>query len=118
MSLDEMRKIESKHVPFGFLPTFTIEARKVDIKDGDILLMLSDGVFSSNTSIDKQELYYQKILQDPTMNAERFVKKLEETYSLPGDDRTVIFMQVKHVVPEWSIFSPREAAKFQEKMVH
>lgn len=115
---NEMRKIESKHVPFGFLPTFTIEARKVDIKDGDILLMLSDGVFSSNTTIDKQELYYQKILQDPTMNAERFVKKLEETYSLPGDDRTVIFMQVKHVVPEWSIFSPREAAKFQEKMVH
>ena len=52
-----MRKIESKHVPFGFLPTFTIEARKVDIKDGDILLMLSDGVFSSNTSIDKQELF-------------------------------------------------------------
>ncbi|MEI4771501.1 SpoIIE family protein phosphatase [Psychrobacillus sp. FJAT-51614] len=115
---NEMRKIESKHVPFGFLPTFTIEARKVEIKDGDILLMLSDGVFSSNTSIEKQELYYQKILRDPTMNAERFVKKLEETYSLPGDDRTVIFMQVKHEVPEWSIFSPREAAKFQEKMVH
>ena len=115
---NEMRKIESKHVPFGFLPTFTIEARKVDIKDGDILLMLSDGVFSSNTSIEKQELYYQKILQDPTMNAERFVKKLEETYSLPGDDRTVIFMQVRHVVPEWSIFSPRETTKFQEKMIH
>lgn len=114
----EMRKIESKHVPFGFLPTFTIEARKVDIKDGDILLMLSDGVFSSNTTIEKQELYYKKILQDPSIDAEQFVKKLEETYSLPGDDRTVIFMHVKHVVPEWSIFSPREAAKFQEKMVH
>ncbi|WP_240793459.1 SpoIIE family protein phosphatase [Psychrobacillus vulpis] len=115
---NDMRKIESKHVPFGFLPTFTIEARKVDIKDGDVLLMLSDGVFSSKTSIEKQEMYYKKILQDPTMNAERFVKMLEETYSLPGDDRTVIFMQVKHIVPEWSIFSPREAAKFQEKMVH
>ena len=115
---NEMRKIESKHVPFGFLPTLSIEARKVDIKDGDILLMLSDGVFSSNTTIEKQESYYQKVLQEPGMDAERFVKKLEETYSLPGDDRTVIFMQVKHVVPEWSIFSPRETAKFQEKMVH
>ncbi len=115
---NDMRKIESKHVPFGFLPTFSIEARKIDIKDGDILVMLSDGVFSSNTTIEKQEQYYRKILQDPTINAEQFVKILEETYSLPGDDRTVIFMQVKHVVPEWSIFSPREAAKYQEKMVH
>ena len=115
---NEMRKIESKHVPFGFLPTVSIEARKVDIKDGDILVMLSDGVFSSNTPIEKQEMYYKKILQDPSMNAERFVRMLEETYSLPGDDRTVIFMQVKHEVPEWSIFSPRQAAKFQEKMIH
>lgn len=115
---NEMRKIESKHVPFGFLPTFSIEARKVDIKDGDVLLMLSDGVFSANTTIEKQEAYYKKVLQDPTMSAEKFVKILEETYSLPGDDRTVIFMQVKHAVPEWSIFSPRQAAKFQEKMVH
>mgnify|MGYP003557461538 FL=1 len=115
---NEMRKIESKHVPFGFLPTFSIEAKKVDIKDGDILLMLSDGVFSANTTIEKQEAYYKKVLQDPTMSAEKFVKILEETYSLPGDDRTVIFMQVKHAVPEWSIFSPRQAAKFQEKMVH
>jgi len=115
---NNMRKIESKHVPFGFLPTFSIEARKVDIKDGDVLLMLSDGVFSANTTIEKQELYYKKILQDPSMNAERFVKMLEETYSLPGDDRTVIFMQVKHVVPEWSIFSPRQTANFQEKMIH
>lgn len=115
---NDMRKIESKHVPFGFLPTFTIEARKVDIKDGDILLMLSDGAFSNNTSIEKQEMYYKKILQDPLMDAEQFVKKLEETYSLPGDDRTVIFMKVNHVVPEWSIFSPRETAKFQEKMLH
>lgn len=115
---NEMRKIESQHVPFGFLPTFSIEARKVDVKDGDVLVMLSDGVFSANTSIEKQEMYYKKILQDPTMSAERFVKKLEETYSLPGDDRTVIFMQVKHAVPEWSIFSPRQAAKYQENMVH
>ncbi|WP_342601269.1 SpoIIE family protein phosphatase [Psychrobacillus sp. FSL H8-0483] len=115
---NNMRKIESKHVPFGFLPTFSIEARKVDIKDGDVLLMLSDGVFSANTTIEKQELYYKKILQDPSMNAERFVKMLEETYSLPGDDRTVIFMQVKHVVPEWSIFSPRQTSNFQEKMIH
>lgn len=115
---NNMRKIESKHVPFGFLPTFSIEARKIDIKDGDVLVMLSDGVFSANTSIEKQEMYYKKILQDPTMDAERFVKKLEETYSLPGDDRTVIFMQVRHAVPEWSIFSPRQAAKYQENMVH
>ncbi|WP_277586862.1 SpoIIE family protein phosphatase [Psychrobacillus antarcticus] len=115
---NEMRKIESKHVPFGFLPTFSIEARKMDLKDGDVLVMLSDGVFSSNTTVEKQEQYYQKILQDPTMNAERFVKKLEETYSLPGDDRTVIFMQIEHVVPEWSLFTPRQTAKHQEKMVH
>lgn len=114
----EMRKIESKHVPFGFLPTFSIEARKMDLKDGDVLVMLSDGVFSGNTTVEKQEQYYQKILQDPTMNAERFVKMLEETYSLPGDDRTVIFMQVEHVVPEWSLFTPRQTAKYQEKMVH
>ena len=115
---NEMRKIESKHVPFGFLPTFSIEARKMDIKDGDVLVMLSDGVFSGNTTVEKQEQYYQKILQDPTMNAERFVKMLEQTYSLPGDDRTVIFMHVEHVVPEWSLFTPRQAAKYQEKMVH
>lgn len=115
---NEMRKIESKHVPFGFLPTFSIEARKMDLKDGDVLVMLSDGVFSGNTTVEKQEQYYQKILQDPSMNAERFVKMLEETYSLPGDDRTVIFMQVEHVVPEWSLFTPRQTAKYQEKMVH
>ena len=80
--------------------------------------MLSDGVFSGNTTVEKQEQYYQKILQDPNMNAERFVKMLEQTYSLPGDDRTVIFMQVEHVVPEWSLFTPRQTSKYQEKMVH
>ena len=114
---NDMRKIESQHVPFGFLPTFSIEARKIDIKDGDSILMLSDGVFSSDVSIEKQELYYREILQNPSMNAERFVKLLEEKYSLPGDDRTVIFMKVSHIIPNWSIFSPRQTAKNEEKMV-
>lgn len=114
---NDMRKIESQHVPFGFLPTFSIEARKIDIKDGDSILMLSDGVFSSDVSIEKQELYYREILQNPSMNAERFVKLLEEKYALPGDDRTVIFMKVSHIIPNWSIFSPRQTAKNEEKMV-
>ena len=73
---NEMRKIESKHVPFGFLPTFSIEARKMDIKDGDVLVMLSDGVFSGNTTVEKQEQYYQKILQDPNNECRALCEKV------------------------------------------
>ena len=52
---DDFLRLDSKSVPVGFLPSFSVEAKNEELKSGDIILMLTDGMFNGDISLEKQE---------------------------------------------------------------
>ncbi|MFJ7936821.1 SpoIIE family protein phosphatase [Sporosarcina sp. NPDC096371] len=104
-------RLDSESVPVGFLPSFSVEAKKEDLKAGDIIIMMTDGMFNGDISLEKQEstLYgtlekYGDFKCDKI--ADRIVSEMERKYGVVADDRTVLVMKVDHVLPEWSSFTP------------
>ena len=108
---DEFLTLESRSVPVGFLPSPSIEAKNEQLKAGDIVIMLTDGVFNGDISLQLQEDALYGILEKYLQNsceeiAEQVFNELERVFKSNEDDRTVLVLKVDHVLPEWSSFTP------------
>ena len=115
-------KIDSQSVPIGFLPTMSVDAEERIVKDGDILVMLSDGMFSPDYSLEEQENELIRLMRKyestPTGSlADLLAAEFSRKYPAAEDDRTLIVVKVKHAVPEWSLFSPSYRNISRERMI-
>lgn len=103
--------LESQSVPVGFLPSPSIEAKHEQLKSGDLIIMLTDGVFNGDVSLRLQEEALYGILEEYKQSsceeiAARIFSELERGFESNEDDRTVLVLKVDHVLPEWSSFTP------------
>jgi stage II sporulation protein E len=108
---NEYFRIDSMSVPVGFLPSFSVKAKQVKLKAGDMLVMMTDGMFQGDVSLELQEKALYGILgKYGHMHCEdvanRVVNELERRFRAVEDDRTVLVMKIDHVLPEWSSFTP------------
>lgn len=108
---ERLIRIDGKSAPVGFMPNFTIETERVNLLANDYVVMISDGLFSSQIDWEEQEQYFISILKDkitdgvPTsailLDA---MDQFKFRYDI-DDDCTVIIFRVDHVAPKWSVFS-------------
>ena len=102
--------LDSKSVPVGFLPSFSVEAKNEELKSGDIIVMMTDGMFNGDISLEQQEKSLYSTLErykgaDCDKIAERIMNEMERKFRATADDRTVLVMKVEHVLPNWSSFT-------------
>ena len=119
---EDFLRLESKSVPVGFLPSFSVEARNEELKSGDIVVMLTDGIFSGKYTIEKQEdaLYgilekYQHLGCEAL--ADRIIAEMERRFGVVADDRTVLIMKLEHVLPKWMTIKPANRIISREKVM-
>jgi stage II sporulation protein E len=115
-------KIDSQSVPIGFLPTMSVDAEERIVKAGDILVMLSDGMFSPDYSLEEQENELIRLMRKyestPTGSlADLLAAEFNNKYPAAEDDRTLIVVKLRHAVPEWSLFSPSYRNISRERMI-
>lgn len=108
---EDFLRLDSQSVPVGFLPSPSIEAKSEQLKSGDILVMMTDGIFNGEVSLQLQEKALYGILEKYGSEnceeiAERIVNELERRFQSVEDDRTVLVLKIDHVLPEWSSFTP------------
>lgn len=108
---DTLLKIDGKSAPVGFMPVFSIETEKVNLFANDYVVMISDGLFSSNTDWDEQEQYFIELLKEKIASnipTEAIIYDVMDSFQLHyevEDDCTVILFHVNHIAPKWSVFS-------------
>ncbi|MFD1926699.1 SpoIIE family protein phosphatase [Sporosarcina siberiensis] len=118
---NDFLRLDSQSVPVGFLPSFSVEAKNEDLKSGDILVMMTDGMFQGDVSLEEQEKTLYGTLAkyghlDCEKIADRIMSEMERRYLAVDDDRTVLVMKINHVLPEWSSISPYAQLNKKEKM--
>lgn len=115
-------RIDSQSLPIGFLPALSLDAEERIVKDGDLLVLLSDGMFSPDYSLEEQEAELIRLMRKYEGNpcstlADILAAEFGRKYPAAEDDRTLLVVRVKHALPEWSLFSPSFRNKSQEKMI-
>lgn len=113
---EQLLEVESNAAPVGFLPVFSVETVRLSIKAGDIVVMYSDGLFSSVHEWETQERYFLEqlrisILEQPILERalDRAMARYQTIYAVE-DDCTVIVLKVGHVTPQWSVYAPSKLA--------
>lgn len=119
---EECLRIDSQSVPIGFLPTLSIDAEERVVKDGDLLVLLSDGMFSPDYSLEEQEAELIRLMRkhenSPSSTlADILAAEFSRKYPAAEDDRTLLVIRLKHALPEWALFSPSYRSGSRERMI-
>lgn len=95
--------LRSHSLPVGILEDLQLEPLREELQDGDLLVMVSDGILEAHRDINEKEKWLAKALQRvgearPQEIADRLLKQASALVSgKPLDDMTVVVARVEKV---------------------
>lgn len=92
-----IKKIKSNNLPIGIVDKIELQAETVDISDGDIIVMCTDGVLDSQE--DNEEWIEEFLKNISTNNVQKIADLLlaeavDNTYGVVRDDMSVIVSKI------------------------
>lgn len=103
--------LDSGNLPIGMIEDFDVEVKTEQLKSGDLLIMMSDGIFDAPKHIENKEVWIKRKIKELKTDHPQEVADLllEEVIRMAGgqinDDMTIIAAKIKHHLPEWSSIS-------------
>ncbi|MCH6267864.1 SpoIIE family protein phosphatase, partial [Neobacillus citreus] len=101
-------KIQASNLPMGILQDFEVDVVDEQLKAGDLLIMMSDGVFEGPKHVENYDLWMKrKILEletdDPQEVADLILEDVIRSKSeIIDDDMTVMVAKIRHNTPKWA----------------
>lgn len=109
---NDLFKIESTSAPIGFLPNFAIDTEMTQLLSEDVILMISDGLFSPSAQWDAQEQLFIRLIRQGLENGASIqvvlfdvMTQFKQKYPI-ADDCTVMLFRLQHVIKPWQVFRP------------
>ncbi len=105
---DQVLKIESSNLPMGILQEFDVDVVSTQLKAGDLLIMMSDGIFEGPKHVENYDLWMKRKIkeletEDPQQIADLIMEEVIRTRSGSiEDDMTIVVANIKHNTPKWS----------------
>ncbi|WP_339060684.1 stage II sporulation protein E [Tepidibacillus marianensis] len=105
---DEVMMISANNLPVGILQEIDIDSVDQDLQPGDLLIMMTDGIYDSATQAVNKEIWMKRMIQEIETNIpQEFADLLLEKVirSLQGDiddDMTVVVAKIDPYKPEWA----------------
>lgn len=95
-----VKEINANSLPAGILNNAKVDCFDVDLQDGDIVVICSDGIIESNVEYDNKELWVKNLLEEiqtdiPERIANIILKEsVDNCVGKPRDDMSVIVAKI------------------------
>ncbi|WP_425571913.1 stage II sporulation protein E [Pontibacillus salipaludis] len=105
---DQLSKIEASNLPMGIIQEFDVEVVSDQLKPGDLLIMMSDGIFEGPKHVENIDMWLKRKIrdmetEDPQDVADLLLEEVVRTRSgAIEDDMTVVVAKINHNVPQWA----------------
>lgn len=105
---EEMLNVEASNLPMGMIQEFDVDIVKEQLKAGDYICMMSDGIFDGPLHVNDPDHWVKEKIQsieseDPQAIADVLLEEVIRTRSGDiNDDMTVIVAHIKKNTPVWS----------------
>lgn len=103
-----VKKIQASNLPIGILQDFEVDVVTEQLKAGDLLIMMSDGVFEGPKHVENYDLWMKRKIhelatEDPQEVADLIMEEVIRSRSNAiEDDMTVVVSKIKHNTPKWA----------------
>lgn len=115
---ENVKKIEASNLPMGIIQEFEVDVVSDQLKSGDLLVMMSDGVFEGPKHVENYDAWMKRKLKEmktdhPQDIADLLLEEVIRTSGIIQDDMTVIVAKIKHNTPRWASIPvyPRKKAQ-------
>jgi stage II sporulation protein E len=101
-------KIQASNLPIGILQELEVDVVSEQLKAGDLLVMMSDGVFEGPKHVENSDLWMKRKLleletDDPQAIADLILEEvIRSKADIIDDDMTVTVAKIKHNTPKWA----------------
>lgn len=106
----EVIPISANNLPIGILKDIDVDLISMQLRPGDVLIMMTDGIFDAPGHAVNKEMWMRRVIQeieadDPQEMADRLLERVIRQYR--GDlidDMTVVVARIDKFRPEWATF--------------
>ncbi|PAQ14847.1 stage II sporulation protein E [Bacillaceae bacterium SAOS 7] len=101
-------KVEASNLPMGILQEFEVDVVSEQLKSGDLIIMMSDGVFDGPKNVENNDMWMKRKIaeletDDPQLVADLLMEEVIRTRAGDiEDDMTVVVTKVAHNLPKWT----------------
>ncbi|CAM4376322.1 stage II sporulation protein E [Bacillus manliponensis] len=101
-------KIEASNLPMGIIEDFDVDVVGEQLKEGDILIMMSDGIFEGPRHVENHELWMKRKIkeletEDPQEIADIIMEDvIRSSDNYINDDMTIVVAKVRKNMPKWA----------------
>ncbi|MET3700074.1 stage II sporulation protein E [Bacillus oleivorans] len=105
---NQVKKIQASNLPIGIIQEFEVDVVSEQLKAGDLLVMMSDGVFEGPRHVENYELWMKRKLKElQTDEPQEIADLIMEEVIRSGtgeikDDMTIIVAKLQHNTPKWA----------------
>lgn len=105
---NQIIKVQASNLPIGMFQEFDVDVVTEQLKAGDLLIMMSDGVFEGPKHVENADLWMKRKIGEIVTDNPQEVAELimEEVIRSRGgsieDDMTVVVSKLKHNTPKWA----------------
>src|SRR5699024_5301033 len=105
---NDVLTIEASNLPMGIIAEFEVDIVSKQLKSGDLLIMMSDGIFEGPQHIENIDVWFKRKIremktEDPQEVADLILEEVIRTRSGDiDDDMTVLVARVTKNIPRWS----------------
>ncbi|MBU8908442.1 stage II sporulation protein E [Desertibacillus haloalkaliphilus] len=117
----DVTKIEASNLPMGIIQEFDVDVVSEQLKAGDLLIMMSDGIFDAPKHVENKEMWLKRIISEIETNDPQEVADLILEHVIRSgsgaieDDMTVVVAQVKRNTPKWAAIPLYHQTRFLRK---
>jgi stage II sporulation protein E len=104
---DKVLKIEASNLPMGIIQEFEVDVVSEQLKAGDLLIMMSDGIFEGPKHVENYDIWMKRKVKEITTEDPQEIADLimEEVIRTRGgqieDDMTIVVAKIMHNLPKW-----------------
>nr|WP_241657792.1 stage II sporulation protein E [Anaerobacillus alkaliphilus] len=113
--------IEASNLPMGIINEFDVDVVSDQLKAGDLLIMMSDGIFDGPKHVENSEVWMRRIIKEieatePQAVADIIIEQVIRTGdNRIEDDMTVVVAQVKRNLPKWATIPMYQTSSLKRK---
>jgi stage II sporulation protein E len=104
---DKVMKVESSNLPMGIIQEFDVDVVSEDLKAGDLLIMMSDGIFEAPKHVENLDFWMKRKIKelqtdDPQEIADLILEEVIRARGVIDDGMTIVVAKIQHNTPKWA----------------